>query len=426
MSGAAIPGTSSRAPRLALLALMVVCFVDVMGQGLAFPIFDTLLLKPGSGFLPEATSRSRAELLYSVAIGTFFLTWLFGSIYVARLSDSIGRKRGILICLLGAFAGYALAAAAIPLRSYPLLVVSRAITGFTAGTQPIAAAAMIDLARSEAESTRNLGLANVGVSGGLVIGPIIGGVFSDPALLGPWASPTLPFVVGGLLCLLAMVFIACSFRDVRQALAPLRLSPLEVWRLLARGLERRAVLRVTAVYFPYMLCFMGFYVFAAASLTARFGYGTQAASLAMFLLGTGLALASGLLVEPLNTRMAPRSLLGWVALLLCAVIAAFVAVPSGPMALALLLPAGALHGIGYPTLLAAYSRSASAEEQGWVMGFSTAMFTLAAAIVSFLGGGLTASGPAGPFLFALVCGGAAVLAALTIWQPRQLPGAARP
>ena len=231
---------------------MVVCFVDVMGQGLAFPIFDTLLLKPGSGFLPQATSRSRAELLSSIAIGTFFLTWLFGSIYVARLSDSIGRKRGILICLLGAFAGYALAAAAIPLRSYPLLVVSRAITGFTAGTQPIAAAAMIDLARSEAESTRNLGLANVGVSGGLVIGPIIGGVFSDPALLGPWASPTLSFVVGGLLCLLALVFIACSFRDARQVLAPLRLSPLEVWRLLARGVERRAVLRVTAVYFPYM------------------------------------------------------------------------------------------------------------------------------------------------------------------------------
>ena len=179
-------------PRLALLALMVVCFVDVMGQGLAFPIFDTLLLKPGSGFLPQATSRSRAELLYSVAIGTFFLTWLFGSIYVARLSDSIGRKRGILICLLGAFAGYALAAAAIPLRSYPLLVVSRAITGFTAGTQPIAAAAMIDLARSEAESTRKLGLANVGVSGVLVIGPIIGGVFSDPALLGPWDPPPSP------------------------------------------------------------------------------------------------------------------------------------------------------------------------------------------------------------------------------------------
>ncbi|WP_231597872.1 MFS transporter [Synechococcus sp. CBW1002] len=426
MTGSARPRSSDGSLRLAVFALMVVCFVDVMGQGLAFPIFDTLLLKSGSGFLPVATSRSQAELLYSIAIGTFFLTWLFGSIYVARLSDSIGRKRGILICLVGAFAGYALAAAAIPLRSYPLLVASRAITGFTAGTQPIAAAAMIDLARSEAESTRNLGLVNVGVSGGLVIGPIIGGVFSDPAILGPWASPTLPFMVGGGLCLVALVFVALSFRDARQALAPLRLSPLEVGQLLGRGLQRRAVRRVTAVFFPYMLCFMGFYVFAAASLTARFGYGTQAASLAMFLLGTGLALASGLLVEPLNARLSSGALLGWVALLLCAVIAAFVAVPSGPLALALLLPAGALHGIGYPTLLAAYSRSASAEEQGWVMGFSTAVFTLAAASVSFLGGELTASGPAAPFLFALACGAAAWLAIQTIWRPERWPGGAHP
>ncbi|WP_322782214.1 hypothetical protein [Synechococcus sp. CBW1107] len=63
MSGAAIPGPSSPALRLAVLALMVVCFVDVMGQGLAFPIFDTLLLKAGSGFLPEATSRSQAQVL---------------------------------------------------------------------------------------------------------------------------------------------------------------------------------------------------------------------------------------------------------------------------------------------------------------------------------------------------------------------------
>lgn len=83
MTGSARPRSSDGSLRLAEFALMVVCFVDVMGQGLAFPIFDTLLLKSGSGFLPVATSRSQAELLYSIAIGTFFLTWLFGSIYVA-------------------------------------------------------------------------------------------------------------------------------------------------------------------------------------------------------------------------------------------------------------------------------------------------------------------------------------------------------
>ncbi len=408
---------------IAVLALMFVCFVDVMGQGLAFPIFDQLMLEQGSGFLPAGTSEAEGETLYGVAIGTFFITWFFGAIYIARLSDSIGRKLGILICLVGAFVGYMLAAVAITVDSYWLLVASRAITGFTAGTQPIAAAAMVDLATSEEERTRNLGLVTVGVSFGVVVGPIIGGVFSDPTILGRWASLVLPFEVGGALCLAALLLVALSFRDVVETRAPLRLSPLEVPRLLLRVLDRRDALEISYVFFAYMLCFMGFYVFAAADLTARFGMGARAASVAMFLLGAGLALASGLLVGPINDRLPARRILVIVTLLLCAVIAMFVLMPTVALALVLLLPAGALHGIAYPTLLSAFSRAAGRDEQGWVMGFSTALFTLAAAIVSFLGGELTAAGQAAPFVFAILCGLAAVLAALFIWRGSSRPTA---
>ncbi len=402
---------------------MVVCFVDVMGQGLAFPIFDELMLQTGSGFLPAGTTEDEGEKLYGIAVGTFFITWFFGAIYIARLSDSIGRRLGILICLAGAFAGYVLAAVAITVDSYWLLVASRAITGFTAGTQPIAAAAMVDLAPSEEERTRNLGLVTVGVSFGVVVGPIIGGVFSDPAILGRWASLVLPFEVGGALCLVALLLVALSFRDVVEARAPLRLSPLEVPRLLVHVLDRRGALEISYVFFAYMLCFMGFYVFAAADLTARFGMGAQAASIAMFLLGAGLALASGFLVGPINDRLPARPILVVVTLLLCAVISLFVLMPTVALALALLLPAGVLHGVGYPTLLSAFSRAAGKDEQGWVMGFSTALFTLAAAIVSFAGGALTAAGPVAPFVFAILCGLAAILAALGLWRRPPLPPA---
>lgn len=405
----------------AIFSLMIVCLVDVMGQGLAFPIFDVLLLKPGSGFLAGGTSQSHAEFLYGVAIGTFFLTWFFGSIYIARLSDSIGRKLGIVICLLGAIAGYALAAIAIIWHSYSLLVASRAITGFTAGAQPIAAAAMIDLAASDREGTRNLGLATAGMSFGLVIGPIIGGVFSDQAILGLWASPQLPFVVGGILCFLALVLIIFSFQDVVRQPAPLVLNPLEIVKLLTQALDRRSVLRVTAVYFPYMLCLLALYVFASAYLTARFGYGAQAASLGMFLMGLGLAFSSSLLVDPLNAWLSRRTLMLVIVLLFCLVITGFVLVPSGPIALALLFPAGLLHGIGYPTLLSGFSQAVDRDEQGWVMGFSTAVFTIAAAGISFFGGELTASvGRDAPFQFALLCGGIAIIAILMVWK-RQSP-----
>ena len=66
--------------------------------------------------------------------------------------------------MIGAIAGYAIAAVALVSHNYVLLVVSRGITGFTAGAQPIAAAAMIDLAKSDRERSRNLGLTTVGMS----------------------------------------------------------------------------------------------------------------------------------------------------------------------------------------------------------------------------------------------------------------------
>lgn len=40
---------------MAKITLMFVVFVDLIGQGLVFPIFNTLIMEPSSGFLPRRT-----------------------------------------------------------------------------------------------------------------------------------------------------------------------------------------------------------------------------------------------------------------------------------------------------------------------------------------------------------------------------------
>ena len=105
----------------------------------------------------------------------------------------IGRKRGIQICLAGAFLGNGLTIVSLFTNSYWLLLIGRVVTGFTNGNQPIAQAAMIDLSTSDEEKTRNLGLIVAAASIGLVAGPILGGVLSDPVVLGSYATLKLPF-----------------------------------------------------------------------------------------------------------------------------------------------------------------------------------------------------------------------------------------
>ena len=143
-------------------------------------------------------------------------------------------------------------------------MISRAITGFTAGAQPIAAAAMIDLAKNERESARNLGLVTVGMSFGLVIGPIIGGLFSDKNLLGNFASPQLPFVMGGLLCLAGLLLVFFGFKDIKKESIPMDTNPFLVFKLLTDALNRQSIRRVATAYFTYMLCVLGLYVFVSA------------------------------------------------------------------------------------------------------------------------------------------------------------------
>ena len=402
---------------LSIFALMFTCFVDVMGQGLAFPIFAALLIQPNGGFIQGTNAPSNGAILYGIAIGTFFLTWFFGSLYISKLSDSIGRKSGILICLFGAIAGYAIATAGIISRNYALLVISRAITGFTAGAQPIAAAAMIDLAKNERESARNLGLVTVGMSFGLVIGPIIGGLFSDKNLLGNFASPQLPFVMGGLLCLAGLLLVFFGFKDIKRESIPMDTNPFLVFKLLTDALNRQSIQRVATAYFPYMLCILGLYVFVSANLSTRFGYGAIGSSVAMFLMGIGLAASSSVLVEPINVRFSKRTIMFSCTALFCICIAIFLLISSGPLALAIMLPVGILHGIGYPTVLTGFSESVDKDEQGWGMGFATSLFTIGAALVSFFGGQLIASvGPQAPFFFAIACGGIAMVAVLMQWK----------
>ncbi len=401
----------------AIFSLVFTCFADVIGQGLAFPIFAVILMQSGHGFLSSGGSPTHGSLLYGIAVGTFFLTWFFGSIYISRLSDSIGRKNGILMCLFGAIIGYGVAVLAIMLDSFSLLVASRAITGFTAGAQPIVAAAMIDLARTDEERTHNLGLATVGMSFGLVIGPVIGGLFSNEAIIGPLASYQLPFVVGGLLCLIGLILVYFEFNETEKVKIPMKTNPLIVFNLLAKALERKKIMRVTSVFFPYMLCVLGLYVFASANLTLRFNYDTFLTSLGMLLMGIGLAGSSAYLVEPLNNRFSRKKIMITVTSLFCILICLFIIIPWGTWVLSLMLPAGILHGIGYPTMLTAYSKTVTSEEQGWVMGFATSTFTIAATIISFLGGQLSVSvSPSAPFQMAILSGFIAIFAIMYGWS----------
>ncbi|MEM9223893.1 MAG: MFS transporter [Pseudomonadota bacterium] len=401
---------------VAKAALILVIFIDIMGQGLVFPIVDTLVMDPQKGILPAGTPQYARQFSYGLVIGTFFLSWFLGAPYVSKLSDVIGRKRAIMVCLVGAFSGYALTVVAIELGSFWLLIVGRAITGFTAANQPIAQAALIDSSANEAERARNMGLSMLGVSLGLLAGPAIGGVASDPNLIGSVASIVLPFyialgIVGGT-GLLVVVF----FHDVRTERLPFRFRVLEVFESLYRLRRYPLVMRITAVLFFFHLANATFYIFIGSYMATEFGYRTLGNSLIMLTIGCAIASSSTFLVVPAQKWLTKRAILQatFIVWLVCLVAVVLLKVPS-----LVFVPVFGFYfifGIAYPTFLAIYSLTVGDDEQGWVMGVAIAVFTLTGGTMSLVGGSLMALYVDMPF-YVSIFGAAAGLAAMALlWR----------
>ena len=161
-----------------MVPLFLVLAIDSMGLGILFPILSAMIIDPSSTFLATTTPNLMREFYYGAIIGIYMIAWFFGSAILGDLSDIIGRKKALLICLIGACFSYLLAGISFYLHSLTLLIIGRIIAGFTCGSQPIAQAAIVDISAPE-HKARNVGYILLAVSLGFVFGPLAGGFLNS-------------------------------------------------------------------------------------------------------------------------------------------------------------------------------------------------------------------------------------------------------
>ncbi len=249
---------------------------------------------------------------------------------------------------------------------------------------------MIDASRDESEKARNMGFIVAGISAGLVAGPIFGGLLSDRDLLGAYASLELPFYFSISLVVITILLVQYYFHDSRPVSqkVPVKLS--EVFTLLLRIRERPIVARLFAVYFCFMAANATFYIFMTNYMTSRFAIGLLGDSMAMMVMGIALAASSSLMVDPVLKRFGKKTVIASVSLLMIASAVGFSLTPVVILCYVFIATFYAGFGVAYPALLSIFSDSVGSDEQGWVIGVTTAGFTLAAGITSLMGGLLMA------------------------------------
>ena len=134
---------SVRSPRLVSAILFSIILIDFIGFSILIPVLPLYAQELGA----SPTEVGLMLALYSLGLVVFLPVW-------GWISDHIGRRPVLLVCLLGTAASFALLAVA---ETITAIYVARALGGFFGASIGTAQAYMTDITDEE-NRTRGMGL----------------------------------------------------------------------------------------------------------------------------------------------------------------------------------------------------------------------------------------------------------------------------
>lgn len=174
---------SARAPAVAFILVTVA--LDVVAFGIIAPVLPQLIQQFRDG------DASLAAQTYGVFATAWALMQFVFSPLLGMLSDRFGRRKVLLISLLGLGLDYMLMAVAPTLA---WLFVGRVISGITAATYSTAAAYIADVTPPEQRAAK-FGMVGAAWGLGFIAGPLLGGLLGEIGLRVPfWVAAGLAIV----------------------------------------------------------------------------------------------------------------------------------------------------------------------------------------------------------------------------------------
>lgn len=379
--------------------LFLVLFIDGMGLSLLFPIVNSLIIQTNSPLLPMMTSLSEREFLYGLVIGIYMICWFFGAVVMGDLSDIAGRKKSLMLCLVGACIGYLLSGVAVNVSSITLLVVGRVVAGFTAGSQPIAQAAIVDVSTEE-HKARNIGFILFAISMGFVLGPLIGGLLSDSRLVS-WFNYSTPLYFAALLSLFNAFLLQAIFHETFSRTDRIRIKFSRALTIFAEAFRHHKVRNLSLVLLVLIFGWANYYSFIPLYLYEKYHYSTLYSSYFMATLGIGFAIGCGFLVDYFSRRYQHKHCVVGGCLVSGFFVLLVLVVPSRIAAWFFTIGIGAAVCVAYSIIITMFSDQVSEDEQGWVMGVTGSIMALCFGLTSFLTGILVERGANLPLILSV-------------------------
>lgn len=240
----------------AIAPFLLAIVIDIFGYGLVYPIMTAIFTNPNNALTASLHTEQMRDFFLGLGYLLYPVCMLFGSSFMGDLSDHFGRKRVIFLCMIGICLSFILMGFGVIASSLTLLLVGRGLSGLMAGSQPIAQAAISDLSTPETKAI-NMSLITFMLCVGLVLGPLMGGIFSDPKVSSSFGFET-PFFIAAGLALVASLWIILG---LKETYLPKEKKPLSLLRPVVIFVEAflHKEVRLLVVIFVLMQVGFGLY-----------------------------------------------------------------------------------------------------------------------------------------------------------------------
>ena len=363
--------------------LITTILIDALGVGLIYPVFATIFNSSAIGIFAPGTSVMLVKVLYGTTLGVYPLALFLGAPILGDLSDTVGRKKILLISIFNTSLCMFLCAVSIEYKIIWLLILFRFVWGFMAANMGIAQAAIIDISPKKKKAF-NLSIISVASAMGIALGPVAGSFLTKLPLLNNFGYAG-PFIAGGILALANGILMIFFFRETLQLSIRKKIVLTKGIKLFILGFKDHQLSAFCLVLFFIQFAWATYLQTESLRMVSSFGYTLM--QLGYFISFIALVYAiSYLLLIKIAFRLFTIKKLLFISNLILGFGLFIPAVHSAVFQWWAVFPICSSIGISYICILTLISNTANDSSQGAAMGIVTSVTAAGITLGSFAAG----------------------------------------
>lgn len=365
-----------------ITSIFLTVFIDMLGVGIMIPIFAPLIVKNQIGIVPAYFDESQRHIIYGFLTATFSVFQFLGAPVWGALADQHGRKKILLFTIMGTAVGYLLFAAALLLKSLPLVFLARAVPGFMGGNIAIALAALADVSE-EKDKTKNFGLIGMSFGMGFILGPAIGGLLAT-------VDYSLPMWFTAALALLNWLLVRYQFPETFLPAVKRKVDFLAGFKNVRKAFTHKQLRVTLLVLFLMSFGFTFFTQFFQVFMIKKYNASEKLIAILFTYIGVWIAFTQGVITRIVSKKHSPEAILKF-SLIGMAVAMLLIMFPDNYFWVFVFHPLLAIaQGLTQPNITAVISNTGTAENQGETLGMQSSVQSLAFSIPPIVAGFISA------------------------------------